>query len=36
MTLVFNKEGDLTMVLGSPVMGFIVTFIMAMSVGKDY
>ena len=34
--IILEHQNSTSMVLGSLVMGFIVTFIMAMSVGKDY
>ena len=33
--LILEHQDSTSMVLGSPIMGFIVTMIMAMSVGKD-
>ena len=36
IVLILEHQNSTSMVLGSPIMGFIVTFIMVMSVGKDY
>jgi hypothetical protein len=33
--LILEHQNSTSMVLGSPVMGFIITMIMVMSVGKD-
>ncbi len=33
--LILEHQDSTSMVLGSPTMGFIVTMIMLMSVGKD-
>ena len=33
--LILEHQDSTSMVLGSPIMGLIVTMIMAMSVGKD-
>ena len=33
--LILEHQNSTSMVLGSPIMGLIVTMIMAMSVGKD-
>ena len=34
--LILEHQDSTSMVLGSPIMGLIVTMIMAMSVGKDW
>ena len=34
--LILEHQNSTSMVLGSPIMGFIITFIMVMNVGKDY
>lgn len=34
--IILEHQNSTSMVLGSPMMGFIVTLIMVMNVGRDY